>query len=54
MNEEELREFLARALTATVSTAAALAVLMDETAGLPALMRRAVTAAARRSRELGK
>ena len=36
------------------TTAAALAVLMDETAGFPALMKRAVTAAARRSRELGK
>ncbi|HRO10533.1 pyrroline-5-carboxylate reductase [Amaricoccus sp.] len=35
------------------TTAAALAVLMDETGGLPALMRRAVTAAAARSRELG-
>ena len=36
------------------TTAAALAVLMDEQAGLPALMRRAVHAAAERGRELGK
>jgi pyrroline-5-carboxylate reductase len=36
------------------TTAAALAVLMDETAGLPALMRRAVAAAAERGRELGR
>ena len=35
------------------TTAAALAVLMQETDGLPALMRRAVAAAAARSRELG-
>ena len=34
------------------TTAAALAVLMDEEAGLPALMHRAVAAAATRSREL--
>ena len=34
------------------TTAAALAVLMDEEAGLPAVMRRAVAAAAARSREL--
>jgi pyrroline-5-carboxylate reductase len=34
------------------TTAAALGVLMEETAGLPALMRRAVAAAASRSREL--
>jgi pyrroline-5-carboxylate reductase len=36
------------------TTAAALAVLMDETSGLPPLMRRAVHAAAERSRELGQ
>ena len=36
------------------TTAAALAVLMDEGAGLPPLMRRAVKAAAERGRELGK
>lgn len=36
------------------TTAAALAVLMDETKGLPALMARAVKAAADRGRELGK
>jgi pyrroline-5-carboxylate reductase len=36
------------------TTAAALAVLMDEAAGLPALMKRAVKAAADRGRELGK
>lgn len=36
------------------TTAAALAVLMDETAGLPALMTRAIKAAADRGRELGK
>jgi len=36
------------------TTAAALAVLMDETRGLPALMQEAVRAAAERSRELGK
>lgn len=36
------------------TTAAALAVLMDPDAGLPALMRRAVAAAAARSRELGQ
>ncbi len=36
------------------TTAAALAVLMDEKEGLIPLMRRAVSAAARRSRELGK
>ena len=36
------------------TTAAALAVLMDEGTGLPALMRRAVKAAADRGRELGK
>ena len=36
------------------TTAAALEVLMDEAAGLPALMHRAVRAAAARSRELGK
>jgi pyrroline-5-carboxylate reductase len=35
------------------TTAAALAVLMDEDAGLPPLMRRAVAAAAARGRELG-
>ena len=35
------------------TTAAALGVLMQETDGLPALMRRAVAAAAARSRELG-
>jgi pyrroline-5-carboxylate reductase len=35
------------------TTAAALAVLMDEETGFPALLRRAVTAAAERSRELG-
>ena len=35
------------------TTAAALAILMQETEGLPALMRRAVGAAAARSRELG-
>jgi len=34
------------------TTAAALAVLMDEDSGLPALLRRAVKAAAQRSREL--
>ena len=36
------------------TTAAALGVLMDETDGLPPLMRRAVKAAADRGRELGK
>ena len=36
------------------TTAAALAVLMDEGAGLPPLMKRAVKAAADRGRELGK
>lgn len=36
------------------TTAAALAVLMDETAGFPALLQRAVKAAADRGRELGK
>lgn len=36
------------------TTAAALAVLMDETTGLPPLMARAMQAAADRSRELGK
>ena len=36
------------------TTAAALAVLMDETAGFPALLKRAVKAAAERGRELGK
>ncbi len=36
------------------TTAAALDVLMDEIDGLPSLMRRAVAAAAERSRELGK
>ena len=36
------------------TTAAALEVLMDKEAGLPGLMRRAVRAAAARSRELGK
>jgi pyrroline-5-carboxylate reductase len=36
------------------TTAAALAVLMDPEAGLPALLKRAVKAAADRSRELGK
>jgi len=36
------------------TTAAALAVLMDEGTGLPPLMRRAVHAAAERGRELGK
>jgi pyrroline-5-carboxylate reductase len=36
------------------TTAAALAVLMDETGGFPALLRKAVTAAARRSRELAQ
>ncbi len=35
------------------TTAAALAILMQETDGLPALMRRAVAAAVHRSRELG-
>ena len=35
------------------TTAAALAILMQESDGLPALMRRAVGAAAARSRELG-
>ncbi|MEY4697401.1 MAG: hypothetical protein RIT14_1829, partial [Pseudomonadota bacterium] len=35
------------------TTAAALAVLMDGETGLPALMRRAVRAAAERGRELG-
>lgn len=35
------------------TTAAALAVLMDETQGFPALLRRGVAAAAHRSRELG-
>lgn len=35
------------------TTAAALAVLMDDTAGFPALLRRAVKAAADRGRELG-
>jgi pyrroline-5-carboxylate reductase len=36
------------------TTQAALGVLMDETTGFPALLRRAVTAAADRSRELGR
>ncbi len=36
------------------TTAAALAVLMDDAAGFPALMKRAVKAAAERSRELGQ
>lgn len=36
------------------TTAAALAVLMDEATGLPALLKRAVKAAADRGRELGK
>ncbi len=36
------------------TTAAALEVLMDETSGFPALMRKAVQAAANRSRELGQ
>ena len=36
------------------TTQAALEVLMDETEGFPALMRKAVAAAAERSRELGK
>lgn len=36
------------------TTAAALAVLMDEAAGFPALLKRAVHAAAERGRELGK
>ncbi|MEI4486020.1 pyrroline-5-carboxylate reductase [Frigidibacter sp. MR17.14] len=36
------------------TTAAALAVLMDETAGFPALLKKAVKAAADRGRELGK
>ena len=36
------------------TTAAALRLLMDETAGLPPLMRRAIAAAAERSRELGR
>ncbi|MFN0113350.1 MAG: pyrroline-5-carboxylate reductase [Paracoccaceae bacterium] len=36
------------------TTAAALAVLMDETAGFPVLLKRAVRAAAERGRELGK
>lgn len=36
------------------TTAAALAVLMDETQGFPALLKRAVHAAAERGRELGK
>ncbi|MGR3344379.1 MAG: pyrroline-5-carboxylate reductase, partial [Paracoccaceae bacterium] len=36
------------------TTAAALAVLMDDAAGFPGLLRRAVKAAAKRSRELGK
>ncbi len=36
------------------TTAAALAVLMDEETGFPALLRRAVHAAAERSRELGR
>lgn len=36
------------------TTAAALEVLMDEKGGFPSLMKRAVTAAANRSRELGK
>jgi pyrroline-5-carboxylate reductase len=36
------------------TTAAALTVLMDEQAGFPALLRRAVKAAADRGRELGK
>ena len=36
------------------TTAAALAVLMDPEAGFPALLRRAVEAAAARGRELGK
>lgn len=36
------------------TTAAALAVLMDESTGFPALLRRAVKAAAKRGRELGK
>ena len=36
------------------TTAAALAVLMDETAGFPALLTRAVHAAAERGRELGR
>ena len=36
------------------TTAAALEILMDERSGLPVLMRNAVTAAARRSRELAK
>lgn len=36
------------------TTAAALEVLMDETEGFPALLRRAVAAAAERGRELGK
>ena len=36
------------------TTAAALAVLMDDAAGFPGLLRRAVKAAAKRSRELGQ
>jgi pyrroline-5-carboxylate reductase len=36
------------------TTAAALSVLMDAEAGFPALLRRAVAAAAERSRELGR
>jgi pyrroline-5-carboxylate reductase len=36
------------------TTQAALEVLMDEGTGLPPLMRRAVAAAAERSRELGR
>ena len=36
------------------TTAAALAVLMDPDTGFPALVQRAVAAAARRSRELGQ
>ncbi|MGB7321104.1 MAG: pyrroline-5-carboxylate reductase dimerization domain-containing protein, partial [Albidovulum sp.] len=36
------------------TTAAALAVLMDEAQGFPALLRRAVHAAAERGRELGQ
>ena len=36
------------------TTAAALAVLMDEATGFPALLRRAIKAAAERGRELGK
>lgn len=52
--EEDPGELRANVTSPNGTTAAALAVLMDEATGFPALMRRAVHAAAERSRELGR